>query len=277
MNRGNITNYGEDNYEHVMKGLIYIESSICGIGCEEELFNTHHKGCECIGNCVYNTCFCLKHFGAPYIYNRLKDNFFKGIFECNDYCTCASSCSTRLLQNGPVKGLVIKKFGEKGFGLCCEQNITKGDFICEYAGEFIGVEEVQLRFSKMQPTDSNFILVMNEYTSDNKQSTIIDPTVVGNIGRYINHSCDPNLQVVPVRTNSMVPHAALFATKNIKAGTELCYDYNGVSNIHTGESNINSTCDNNKLQNNIKTSNCKKCYCEAYNCKGFLPKVNCFK
>ena len=39
-------------------------------------------------------------------------------------------------------------------------------------------------------------------------------TFVGNIGRYANHSCAPNLTMHPVRSElASVPHLALFANR----------------------------------------------------------------
>ncbi|ROI82007.1 Histone-lysine N-methyltransferase SETDB1-A [Anabarilius grahami] len=58
---------------------------------------------------------------------------------------------------------------------------------------------------------------------------IIDARQEGNLGRYINHSCNPNLfvQNVFVDTHDLrFPWVAFFASKRIKAGTELTWDYN---------------------------------------------------
>lgn len=57
----------------------------------------------------------------------------------------------------------------------------------------------------------------------------IDATRHGNIGRFINHSCSPNLCVKDVmydHSDKSLPHKMLFATKDIPAGRELSYDYN---------------------------------------------------
>ena len=43
--------------------------------------------------------------------------------------------------------------------------------------------------------------------------------VIGNIGRYLNHSCEPNLEMVTIRSSSMVPHLALFTTRNVEKVT----------------------------------------------------------
>ena len=39
--------------------------------------------------------------------------------------------------------------------------------------------------------------------------------VIGNIGRYLNHSCEPNLEMVTIRSSSMVPHLALFTNRDV--------------------------------------------------------------
>uniref|UniRef100_A0A8C1G8G9 [histone H3]-lysine(4) N-trimethyltransferase n=1 Tax=Cyprinus carpio TaxID=7962 RepID=A0A8C1G8G9_CYPCA len=58
---------------------------------------------------------------------------------------------------------------------------------------------------------------------------IIDARQEGNLGRFINHSCSPNLfvQNVFVDTHDLrFPWVAFFASKRIKAGAELTWDYN---------------------------------------------------
>ncbi|XP_028326671.1 histone-lysine N-methyltransferase SETDB1-B-like isoform X3 [Gouania willdenowi] len=58
---------------------------------------------------------------------------------------------------------------------------------------------------------------------------IIDAKIEGNLGRYLNHSCSPNLfvQNVFVDTHDLrFPWVAFFASKRIRAGTELTWDYN---------------------------------------------------
>uniref|UniRef100_A0A673LRR4 [histone H3]-lysine(4) N-trimethyltransferase n=1 Tax=Sinocyclocheilus rhinocerous TaxID=307959 RepID=A0A673LRR4_9TELE len=58
---------------------------------------------------------------------------------------------------------------------------------------------------------------------------IIDAKLEGNLGRYLNHSCSANLfvQNVFVDTHDLrFPWVAFFASKRIRAGTELTWDYN---------------------------------------------------
>ena len=59
----------------------------------------------------------------------------------------------------------------------------------------------------------------------------MDAKLSGNIGRYFNHSCSPNVFVQNVFIDSYdlrFPYIAFFASNSIKAGTELCWDYNYV-------------------------------------------------
>merc|ERR1712037_148515 len=57
---------------------------------------------------------------------------------------------------------------------------------------------------------------------------VIDAKHQGNFGRYLNHSCAPNLDTQNVIINTAdlrMPTVAFFARRNIKAGEELCWDY----------------------------------------------------
>ncbi|KAL0304948.1 UNVERIFIED_CONTAM: Histone-lysine N-methyltransferase, H3 lysine-9 specific SUVH6 [Sesamum angustifolium] len=56
----------------------------------------------------------------------------------------------------------------------------------------------------------------------------IDAAKMGNIGRFINHSCSPNLyaqEVLYDHQDNRLPHIMFFATKNIPPLQELTYDY----------------------------------------------------
>lgn len=58
---------------------------------------------------------------------------------------------------------------------------------------------------------------------------IMDAKTCGNIGRYLNHSCSPNVYVQNVFVDShdlRFPWVAFFAARYIRAGVELTWDYN---------------------------------------------------
>ena len=82
---------------------------------------------------------------------------------------------------------------------------------------------------------------------------------IGNIGRYINHSCNPNLTMIPVRVDTMVPHLALFVRREVKLGEELCFDYGDFDRKNsTGE----------VLRDNVVRT---PCLCSSVHCAGLLP------
>uniref|UniRef100_A0A5K3FB46 SET domain-containing protein n=1 Tax=Mesocestoides corti TaxID=53468 RepID=A0A5K3FB46_MESCO len=68
----------------------------------------------------------------------------------------------------------------------------------------------------------------------------------------INHSCNPNLTVIPVRINSLEPHLVLFAIRDIEVDEELTYDYEDKS-----------------CEASAPTG--KPCLCGARRCRLYLP------
>ena len=169
-------------------------------------------------------------------------------------CQCEENCDNRVVQNGPISDLVVHDFGSKGLGLICRKPITKGSFVCEYAGELISVRMAK----KRSKTDKmNYILyVVENFHKDKKRIFAIDPTSIGNVGRYINHSCDPNLSKHLVRVDTVDPRVALMAKNDIDPGAELTFDYG---------------CYDNDILSTEKTHPRTKCLCRSKNCRGALP------
>ncbi|EGT52142.1 CBN-MET-2 protein [Caenorhabditis brenneri] len=57
---------------------------------------------------------------------------------------------------------------------------------------------------------------------------VVDAKIRGNLGRFLNHSCDPNTEVQHVLYDThdlRLPWVAFFTTRNVKAGDELAWDY----------------------------------------------------
>lgn len=244
-------NQREDNYDHIDNSLIYTISNIPGPGCNMNDFNScPNQMCNCTDSCHTQSCECVSLVG----YNNY-DNFGKLIstnrliYECNDLCKC-TLCQNRIVQLGPRIGLYISRCC-KGLGLYTDIVIEKGHFICEYAGEIINIAEAQRRSNS---DDENYIFVINEYFSNHVTTTVIDATIIGNIGRYINHSCQPNCMIIPVRVDSLIPRLAIFAIKDIQCNEEITYHYGG-----------EGFCSLNNLSE-------VKCLCESFSCNGFLPR-----
>ncbi|GIX91618.1 histone-lysine N-methyltransferase SETMAR [Caerostris extrusa] len=187
---------------------------------------------------------------------------------CDQKCPCSLNSNAysnhKLSQdyNNHTGRPIIECSELTGLGVQSKEFIPKFSFVCEYAGEIIDEQEAYQRLKNHSPEDSNYIYVLKEHSSDHKYiKTIIDPTYIGNVGRYLNHSCSPNLISVPVRAGSMIPRICFFAKEDILPLQELTYNYGGECIFdESGSSHINSCA--------------RKCLCGSVNCCGYLPYVN---
>lgn len=288
----------KDNYEHVNSDLFYIPTSIPGKGCNMDDFDSRFimecNNCQ-NSNCAISSCCCIKRYGQNYvkihdgnnkvdIFKRLVlikyDDSRPPIFECNNNCTCSiDNCENRLLQIGPFPYLEIVLVSSssssrpKGYGVRTTIPILAGQFVCEYAGEIIGKEEAISRMKKNNRRGNNYIFWLTEHfrsseSDDSRMFEIaVDATVFGNIGRYINHSCEPNCKIIPVRIDSLIPKLGIFAMKMIQKGEEITYDYAGGDQIVTNSANNlpeNGDDDDDAIER-------KFCYCDSTKCRKYLP------
>lgn len=233
------------------------------------------KGCqndaEC--RCLANTCFKSNYDGNNRLnVDYLDENWNLNLFpinECHSECLCSDEkCANRVVQNGPYFNFEIYTCVNscKGMGLKTKDFIPVGSFVIEYMGEIISLDEAKSQFEiRSSLTEPNYIMLLKEYFSDKKSmaNTVIDARNYSNLGRYVNHSCEPNLFILPVRIENIIPHAAMFSLRDICAGEELCYDYNGTIGINQNE----------EPKENIKI-NMVKCFCGSSKCKGFLPSAD---
>lgn len=241
----------------------------CVIGCgreNDDEFKQCFAGCSCaMGSCATESrCPCILRFGAVYDnLKRLIDQLsVKAVVECNNCCSCDSSCVNRTVQRGVTVRLQVFDSGPRGFGVRTLEPITKGQFVCEYAGEIISADSAGRRY-RHRNTRPNYILALRETfgSSHQIQVTYIDATYVGNVGRLINHSCSPNMTMIPVRIRNNIPLVALFALVDIAAGVELTYDYSGELETKLKEATVSRA----------SIGNCKPCLCGSDKCCSFLP------
>ena len=111
------------------------------------------------------------------------------------------------MSNGDANELFAVKRTNTGLGLIALKRIPKGKRIIEYFGPLITNEEVER-------SNGLYFFGVNKKWS-------IDGSARHNLARYINHSCKPNAEAI-------VSHRGrvwIFATKNIKTGEEITYDY----------------------------------------------------
>jgi len=92
--------------------------------------------------------------------------------------------------------------------------IRKGTRVVEYEGERIGHAEADARYDDAAMEHHHtFLMVVN-------RTWVIDAAVGGNEARFINHSCDPNCEIVTERGRAFID-----AIRDIAPGEEITYDY----------------------------------------------------
>lgn len=143
--------------------------------------------------------------------------------ECvSDLCQCGENCQNQNIQKQMVARVGVYRTKNKGYGIKAISPINKGSFIMEYVGEVITKDEYEIRLMMHYSNDMNFYCISlgNEY--------VIDSRNMGNICRFVNHSCMPNCQMQKWKVDGFLC-LALFAIKDIEMGEELTYDYNFTS------------------------------------------------
>ncbi|XP_072908170.1 histone-lysine N-methyltransferase EHMT1-like isoform X7 [Hemitrygon akajei] len=186
---------------------------------------THLQYCFCDDDCSSSACMCGQLSIRCWYsqdgrllpeFNMLEPPL---IFECNHACGCWRTCKNRVVQNGIRVRLQTYRTHKMGWGVRSLQDIPKGHFICEYVGELITDAEADVR------EDDSYL-----FDLDNKEGDVycIDARYYGNVSRFVNHLCEPNL--IPVRVfmshqDLRFPRIAFFSSRDIKCGEELGFDY----------------------------------------------------
>lgn len=222
--------------------------------------------CPCTDSCDILACNCVLQHGCAYDENgKLKECYLKRdcitnpIIECSHFCSCEESCFNRVTQKGMSKSLHVSDAGCKGYGVFTSQCLLKGTFLCEYIGELVTKDEYEARLSRDPDAVCYSVKVVEHIGRDNGNllTTCIDASHYGNISRFMNHSCSPNVVLLPVRSDSVVPRICLFTAEAVNKGQELCFSYCDI------------VCDAVSLGN-------VQCCCESSDCMGFLPLQNQF-
>ncbi|KAL0312020.1 UNVERIFIED_CONTAM: Histone-lysine N-methyltransferase, H3 lysine-9 specific SUVH5 [Sesamum radiatum] len=226
-------------------------------------------GCQCTGRCTDSKkCRCAVRNGGEIPYNRngALVETKPLVYECGPHCKCPPTCYNRVAQRGIKFQLEIFKTESRGWGVRPLTSIPSGSFICEYAGELLEDKEAEQKIGN----DEYLFDIGQNYGDSSLKSEdqagsvelveevgyTIDAAQYGNIGRFINHSCLPNLyaqNVIYDHDDRKMPHVMLFAMENIPPLQELTYHYNySVDQIRDSDGNIKV----------------KKCYCGTAECTG---------
>eukprot|EP00116_Pleurobrachia_bachei_P008977 sb/3469239/ len=181
------------------------------------------------------------------------------VYLCNNSCPCPPSCPFRLPV--PSVKLDVNASPGKGLGLFAGQYIPAQTYLGDYTGVIVNsrdhrkcesrdLKSVVDHFpitSKGEAT-INYVLTIREQSERGVLTTHIDATSSGSKLRFMNHSCVPNVSVIPMRDDWVVPRATCWTTRDVKSGEELgiCYG----DGEHLGK---------------------VVCQCGERECRGFLP------
>ncbi|KAJ8770394.1 hypothetical protein K2173_015008 [Erythroxylum novogranatense] len=203
-------------------------------------------GCTCSSGCLpgKQNCPCVQKNGGylPHTANAVLVDPKSIIYECGSSCHCPPNCRNRVTQGGIKVRLEVFKTKDKGWALRSWDPIRAGTFICEYAGEVISSDKMQQLGSEIgdhffdgthiyQPV-VNLPGCCSKATSDLPFPIVINAKNFGNVSRFLNHSCWPNVFWQPVMRASNKEfdlHIAFYALRHIPPMTELTYDYGVVS------------------------------------------------
>lgn len=107
-------------------------------------------------------------------------------------------------------GLLVMKSALGGLGCFATVHFPKDSAIAEYAGEKISQAEAMRRFTRTS----------GKHISQLDTDRYIDGSVGGNETQYINHSCEPNADVLVIERFMII-----FALREILPGEEVTVDY----------------------------------------------------
>ncbi|KAJ7347909.1 hypothetical protein DFH08DRAFT_866884 [Mycena albidolilacea] len=245
----------------------YLERSyLFEIGVESDI--SPLSGCVCEGvDCTANLCHGQRYVSAYNSTGRVHHGVSK-IFECNERCPCPSDCCNRVAQRPRQIGIQIFKTEKCGWGVRATVEIRKRSILGIYTGMVIRRQDVGNLVVKTYTFDLDGMEDPDEEPPENSYS--VDAFGCGNWTRFINHSCEPNLKVIPAVYDTMpednIPYLAFVATQDISAYSELSFDYNPPRQQEWEKRTY-------KEKGKTRSKRAKKetrCMCGSKNCRGFL-------
>lgn len=162
--------------------------------------------------------------------------------ECPGDCGCGALCQNQRFQRKLHADVSVIKTEKKGFGLRANQDLNPNDFIFEYIGEVISEPAFRRRMHQYDQEG-----IKHFYFMSLTKGEFVDATKKGNLGRFCNHSCNPNCYVDKWVVEDKL-RMGIFAERRIQAGEELVFNYN-VDRYGADP---------------------QPCYCGEPNCSGFI-------
>lgn len=141
--------------------------------------------------------------------------------ECVDRdCNCGDGCQNQRFQQREYADVSVIKTEKKGFGLRANRDLQANDFIFEYIGEVINEPTFRRRMVQYDQEG-----IKHFYFMSLTKHEFVDATKKGNLGRFCNHSCNPNCYVDKWVIGPKM-RMGIFTSRKIHAGEELVFNYN---------------------------------------------------
>ncbi|KAH6654171.1 hypothetical protein BKA67DRAFT_592423 [Truncatella angustata] len=141
--------------------------------------------------------------------------------ECVDReCNCGDGCQNQRFQQKRYADVSVIKTDKKGFGLRANRDLQANDFIFEYIGEVINEPTFRRRMIQYDHEG-----IKHFYFMSLTKHEFVDATKKGNLGRFCNHSCNPNCYVDKWVVGSKL-RMGIFTSRKVQAGEELVFNYN---------------------------------------------------
>ncbi|XP_076465119.1 uncharacterized protein LOC143296954 isoform X2 [Babylonia areolata] len=152
----------------------------------------------------------------------LEDCLNRVVFtECTpETCPCGDQCSNQRIQRQEWANN-LEKFltPDRGYGVRTLTAVPVDQIILEYLGEVVSEQEFRRRMTEEYAQDSH------HYCLNMDGRTVIDGYRMGNLTRFVNHSCEPNTEMQKWNVNGLY-HMVLRTLREIKPYEEITYDYN---------------------------------------------------
>lgn len=162
--------------------------------------------------------------------------------ECVGDCGCGRRCQNQRFQRKQYADVTVIKTEKKGFGLRANKDMAPGEFVFEYIGEVIDERTFRRRMGQYDEEG-----IKHFYFMSLTKGEFVDATKKGNLGRFCNHSCNPNCFVDKWVVGDKL-RMGIFVERHVKAGEELVFNYN-VDRYGADP---------------------QPCYCGEPNCSGFI-------
>ncbi|ORX40448.1 hypothetical protein BD324DRAFT_658455 [Kockovaella imperatae] len=168
-------------------------------------------------DCVYD-----KHDPDAKPCGPYSDCINRAIFiEClAEECRAKSQCQNQRFTKRQYAPVQIVLTEMKGYGLRAEENIAAGTLMYEYIGEV--VQEKTFRKRMQQYADQG---IKHFYFMMLQKEEYIDATMKGGIGRFANHSCNPNSEVQKWVVGRRL-RMGIFTKRDVLQGEEITFNYN---------------------------------------------------